>query len=46
MILEGVFLISQKRSPSFIRETLRAFVIHYPDELSKNTRNELFSNVK
>ncbi|MCP1727435.1 chemotaxis protein MotA [Natronospira proteinivora] len=33
MVLEGVALMSQKRNPSFIRETLRSFMAHYHDEL-------------
>jgi len=33
MVLEGVSLIQQKRSPSFVNETLKSFTAHYTDEL-------------
>lgn len=33
MILEGVVLISQKRNPGFVRETLRSFVAQYRDDI-------------
>jgi chemotaxis protein MotA len=43
MVLEGVALISQKRSPSFVRETLRSFMAQYHDEIhaSPNDAPEL-----
>lgn len=45
MILEGMILISEKRTPSFIRETLHSFVIHHPDELSKASREQLLEDI-
>ena len=33
MVLEGVALISQKRNPAFVRETLRSFMAEYRDEI-------------
>ena len=33
MILEGVVLISQKRNPAFVRETLRSFMAQYRDDI-------------
>jgi chemotaxis protein MotA len=33
MIMEGITLIVDRRSPSFIRETLKSFIKHYDDEL-------------
>lgn len=33
MVMEGVVLISEKRTPSFIRETLLSFIAHYRDEV-------------
>lgn len=33
MIMEGITLIADRRSPSFVRETLKSFIKHYDDEL-------------
>ena len=33
MVQEGVWLLSQKRSPSYIRETLKSFMAKYDDEV-------------
>jgi chemotaxis protein MotA len=33
MVMEGVVLISEKRTPSFIRETLLSFIAQYKDEV-------------
>ena len=33
MVMEGVVLISEKRTPSFIRETLFSFIAQYKDEV-------------
>ena len=33
MVLEGVTLMAKKRNPTLIRETLKSFVAHFPDEL-------------
>ncbi|MDO9169509.1 MAG: MotA/TolQ/ExbB proton channel family protein [Methylobacter sp.] len=33
MIMEGITLIAARRSPSFVRETLKSFIKHYDDEL-------------
>ncbi|MED5501238.1 MAG: MotA/TolQ/ExbB proton channel family protein, partial [Pseudomonadota bacterium] len=34
MVLEGISLMSKRRLPSFIEETLHSFVANYHDELS------------
>jgi chemotaxis protein MotA len=33
MVMGGITLIADRRSPSFIRETLKSFIKHYDDEL-------------
>ncbi|CAA9889724.1 MotA/TolQ/ExbB proton channel [Candidatus Methylobacter favarea] len=33
MVMEGITLIAERRNPSFIRETLKSFIIHYDNEL-------------
>ena len=33
MVLEGVTFLSERRSPSFIRETLNSFMTHHDDEI-------------
>nr|WP_305906767.1 MotA/TolQ/ExbB proton channel family protein [Methylomarinum sp. Ch1-1]MDP4519473.1 MotA/TolQ/ExbB proton channel family protein [Methylomarinum sp. Ch1-1] len=33
MLMEGITLIAERRNPSFIRETLSSFIVHYEDEL-------------
>ncbi|MFA6053086.1 MAG: MotA/TolQ/ExbB proton channel family protein [Methylobacter sp.] len=33
MVMEGITLIADRRSPSYIRETLKSFIIHYDNEL-------------
>ncbi|MGZ4956279.1 MAG: motility protein A [Methylobacter sp.] len=33
MVMEGITLIADRRSPSFIRETLKSFIMHYDNEL-------------
>lgn len=33
MVLEGVTFLSERRSPSFIRETLNSFMTHHEDEI-------------
>lgn len=33
MVMEGIVLLSEKRSPSFIRETLNSFIAQYKDEV-------------
>ncbi|PKM11418.1 MAG: chemotaxis protein MotA [Gammaproteobacteria bacterium HGW-Gammaproteobacteria-3] len=33
MIMEGITMIADRRSPAFIRETLKSFIAHYDDEL-------------
>lgn len=37
MVLEGVAMLGEKRTPSFIRETLNSFVAHYDGEFGENT---------
>lgn len=34
MVLEGVSLLSQRRSPAVLRETLQSFIQHYDNELN------------
>ena len=33
MVMEGITLIADRRSPSFVRETLKSFIVHYDNEL-------------
>lgn len=33
MVMDGITLIADRRSPSFIRETLKSFIMHYDNEL-------------
>jgi chemotaxis protein MotA len=33
MVLEGIVMLSERRSPSFVRETLSSFLTHHEDEL-------------
>lgn len=35
MVMEGVTLIADRRTPSFIRETLSSFIAHYDNELKE-----------
>lgn len=35
MVLEGVALISERRSPTYVRETLRSFAAHHDDEVGR-----------
>lgn len=36
MVLEGIAMLSERRSPSFVRETLNSFLTHYEDELRQD----------
>jgi len=40
MALEGVLLVREQRSPSFIHQTLNSFAAHYDDELLERPGNE------
>jgi chemotaxis protein MotA len=33
MVLEGIVLISERRTPAYIRETLNSFIVHHENEL-------------
>ncbi|MGR9051548.1 MAG: motility protein A [Gammaproteobacteria bacterium] len=33
MVMEGITLIADRRSPSFVRETLKSYIAHYDNEL-------------
>ena len=33
MVMEGITLLADRRSPSFVRETLKSFIMHYDNEL-------------
>lgn len=33
MVLEGIVLVSERRSPTFVRETLYSFIAHHDDEV-------------
>lgn len=35
MVMEGITLIADRRSPSFVRETLKSFIMHYDNELKE-----------
>ncbi|MGR9116703.1 MAG: motility protein A [Gammaproteobacteria bacterium] len=37
MVMEGITLIADRRSPSFVRETLKSFVVHHDNELKTET---------
>ena len=37
MVLEGISLITKRRLPSFIEETLNSFVANYHDEIRDNS---------
>jgi len=37
MVLEGISLITKRRLPSFIEETLNSFVANYQDEIRDNS---------
>jgi chemotaxis protein MotA len=37
MVLEGVTFLSERRSPSFIRETLNSFMAHHEDEIRQGS---------
>lgn len=40
MIVEGTILLSENRSPAFIRETLKSFIASYDDELKGGRSND------
>lgn len=35
MVMEGIALIAERRSPAYIRETLSSFIVHYDNELQR-----------
>ncbi|MEQ1637282.1 MAG: MotA/TolQ/ExbB proton channel family protein [Methylococcales bacterium] len=35
MVMAGISLIAERRSPSYIRETLYSFIVHHEDELQR-----------
>lgn len=37
MMMEGITLIADRRSPSYVRETLKSFIAHYDNELKTDT---------
>ena len=41
MVMEGVVLLSEKRTPSFIRETLLSFMAQYKDEVRQTMSQEI-----
>lgn len=40
MVMQGVSMMCNKRSPGIIRETLGSFVAHYPDEIRQPRRTD------
>lgn len=36
MVMEGITLIADRRTPSYVRETLKSFIAHYDNELRDN----------
>ncbi len=36
MVMEGITLIADRRPPSFVRETLKSFIIHHDNELNSS----------
>ncbi len=45
MVLEGIDMLSQKRTPRFIRETLNSFVAQYDDEINSLSLEEIEQQV-
>lgn len=41
MVLEGIAMLGQHRTPSFIRETLKSFVAQYEDEIRSPSLTEI-----
>lgn len=37
MVMEGIIMIADRRSPSFVRETLKSFIVHYDNELKDDS---------
>ncbi len=35
MVMEGIALIAERRTPAYIRETLASFIVHYDNELQR-----------
>lgn len=44
MVMEGIALISDRRTPSFIRETLSSFIVHHENELNDETNPRNFAS--
>jgi len=40
MVMEGITLIAERRTPSFVRETLHSFIANYDNELDTSEINE------
>jgi chemotaxis protein MotA len=40
MVVEGVIMLHESRSPAFIRETLQSFLAHYDDEIREAPREQ------
>jgi chemotaxis protein MotA len=45
MVLEGINMLGQKRTPSFIRETLNSFVAQYEDEIRSPSLEQIEEDV-
>jgi len=41
MVMEGISLLGQRRTASYIRETLASFIAQYEDEISASSLNEI-----
>lgn len=45
MVMEGIVLISDRRTPSFIRETLSSFIVNHDNELKLDSSTEFASDL-
>lgn len=43
MVLQGISMMSHKRSPALMRETLKSFMAHYKDEINDGRQGKLTS---
>lgn len=42
MVMQGISMMSQRRGPAFMRETLNSFMAEYDDELNDDEKRRLF----
>jgi len=46
MVMQGLSMMSQKRRPAFMRETLKTFMADYEDELNDSNNGEAVSELR